>query len=98
MGLSFCSPAVFILISRSFKSGEGGISVTLDVPKRRGSKYSKFFAAFPEQTSQMTSMSGLLAELPEGVNTGRYKCEPCSSSLWVQILALLFANSMVFAC
>lgn len=75
MGLSFCSAAAFISISRSCKSGGDGISVTLDVPKRRGNKCSKGFAAFSGQTNQMTSMSGLKAELPKGVNTGGHKCE-----------------------
>ena len=74
------------------------MSVTLDVPKRRGSECSKFFANFPERTSQMTSMSGLQAELPEGVNSGGYKCEPCSSLLLFQILVLLFTNWIVFTC
>lgn len=75
MGLSFCSPAAFISISRSCKSGRDGISVTLDVPKRRGNKRSKDFAAFSGQTNQMTSVPGLKAELPKGANTGGYKCE-----------------------
>lgn len=58
----------------------------------------KFFATFREPTSQMTSKSGRQAEVPEGVNTGDYKCEPCSSLLWIQMLDLLFTNCMVFAC